>query len=350
MRTLDIVSFGVLAYPAMRTIPSGCCMSEVQTHEIQFKAVDGFSLTGTWFLPGVAEPPPSIVVVVVGGAAIPAAFYYRMARYFAAHGAGVLTFDYRGIGLSRGTTLRGLEAGIEHWGVLDLGAALSAATETFPRLPVTCVAHSIGALLLGAAPGAESISKAVLLAPHTGYSGDYAAKWRLPMYVLWHVLMPSLTKIVGYFPGRALRLGEDLPRQFALDWGRHRRPELARTREQKRRFSEILAKYGAFRAKTLAISISDDAFAPPRAGQRLLAIYPSVESVHEVIAPTNLGRRRLGHLGFFGGSRAEVIWQRCLAWLLLEETAGRASHDRASSAGVPPSGTKGNVLAGSTTP
>jgi hypothetical protein len=33
---------------------------------------------------------------------------------------------------------------------------------------------------------------------HTGYYGDYLARQRLPMRLLWHVVMPMLTRRFGY--------------------------------------------------------------------------------------------------------------------------------------------------------
>jgi predicted alpha/beta hydrolase len=239
-----------------------------------------------------------------------------------------------------------LHAGIEHWGVYDFGGALSLARSAYPALPLAAIAHSIGALLVGAAAGADEISRLVLLGPHTGYYGDYRQPWRWPLYTVWHLGMPLVTKMVGYFPGRSLRLGEDLPGQVAFDWARRRRPEIITTPEDQLRFATILARYGNVRADTLAISISDDAFAPPRAATRLLALYPHIHAVHEVVTPASQGRGHLGHFGFLRRPAAINIWGRTMAWILHGPVNDRASLEAAS----PPSGTKEDALAGSTNP
>ena len=96
----------------------------------------------------------------------PPEFYHRFARYLAARGAAVLSFDYRGIGASREGSLRNLKAGMDDWAVQDLGAALAEARTTYPRLPLSAVAHSIGTLYVGATPDASRLSKLVFFGPH----------------------------------------------------------------------------------------------------------------------------------------------------------------------------------------
>jgi predicted alpha/beta hydrolase len=90
---------------------------------------------------------------------------------------------------------------------------------------------------------------------------------------MWHALMPMITNVVGYFPGKALHLGENLPKGIALDWANRRRPEVLCDDEAERRFSATLQRYRQVTARTLALTISDDAFATPLAAQRLLSFW-----------------------------------------------------------------------------
>ena len=260
----------------------------------------------------------------------------------------MLTFDYRGIGESRHGSLRGLEAGLEHWGREDLGAAVSMAAKVFPDVPVWAIGDSVGNLLIGAAPDAPRLARIVMMAPHTGYWRDYGRKWRRALQVTWHGVMPAVTKMVGFFPGRALRLGEDLPKGVAMQWAGRRQPQLMATPEHRRRFERILAGYGEVACPTLVLSITDDAFAPPEAGRRLLAAYPNLAVVHEIVAPADLGMRHLGHFAFLRRPAGPWFWDQITAWLLQAELVGRASNHGVSSSVVPPSGTKGRTPAGST--
>jgi predicted alpha/beta hydrolase len=290
----------------------------IEEHRIELATGDGVTLAGLWLLPPSSAPPRAVVVVACG-AGIPARFYHRLARHLATCGAAVLTFDYRGIGASRTGTLRRLAAGMDDWALRDLSAALAHAQHRYPSVAMSVVAHSVGTMLLGAADGAAGVARCVMLGAHTGYWRDYHVKWRVPLFLVWHALMPAVTRAFGYFPGRALRLGEDLPRDVAYDWARRRRPALIRTRRDQARFGPFVARYAQFHARTLAISISDDAFAPPPAADRLLAMYPNVAATRETVTPADLGVARLGHFGFLRRPAGEHFWRRTAEWLIPEE-------------------------------
>jgi predicted alpha/beta hydrolase len=307
----------------------------VERRSLRFESTDGEPLSGTWFLPNTTDGTRAVAVIACGGG-IPSRLYRRMAQYLAGQGIAVFTFDYRGIGESRRGSLRGFDAGIEKWGNMDFAAALAVAIQAYPNLRPAVIAHSIGSLLVGAAPNASQISRLVLLAPHTGYWRDYHPAGRWALFVTWHVLMPAVTKMVGFFPGRALRLGEDLPRRFAMDWARRRQPDLLVSDEDRVRFGTILSKYDKLRCPTLAISIEDDAFAPAVAGRRLLNSYPGISAVHETVAPSALGQRRLGHIGFLRRTAGEYFWKRISAWILQGNPSIEITDISVSSNHVPP--------------
>ena len=285
---------------------------------ITLRTDDDASLAGTWF---GSTQPAGVVVVMVPGAGIPARFYHGLARHIASEGAAVLAFDYRGIGASRHGSIRRLRAGMDDWAKHDIAAALREARARYPNAKLGVVAHSVGTLLVGGAPGADEISRAVFLGPHTGYWRDYGRKWRVPLFAMWHVALPVITRTIGFFPGRALRLGEDLPRQAALDWAERRSPHLVRTADHARRFGPSIPRYAEFRARTLAISLVDDAFAPPGAARQLLQMYPAIRAVQQVASPRDFDARRLGHLGFLRRRVRAVLWPRISQWLLSDAAA-----------------------------
>jgi predicted alpha/beta hydrolase len=131
--------------------------------------------------------------------------------------------------------------------------------------------------------------------------------------------MPATTRIFGYFPGKTLGIGEDLPPQVAMDWANRRQPELVRGGDDRRGIAAIVDMYGEVRAPTLALSASDDAFAPPRAVKRLLALYPNAPVTYRLVTPASVNRRHLGHLGYLRQSAGDEIWTMMLSGLL---TAG----------------------------
>jgi predicted alpha/beta hydrolase len=283
---------------------------------IHFPTLDKVSLSGTWSFTDHPKFAPSAVIVVLCGAGIAAKFYQRMATFLAERGAAVLTFDYRGIGESRDSSVRNMQSGMERWAEFDIGAALEEAMAKFPNMSLNVIAHSISALLVAATPYASRLSRLVFFGPHTGYWRDYGRRWRPLLYLTWHIFMPALTRLFGYFPGRVLRLGENLPRRVALDWAGRRQAALIITPEDERRFRTLLAGFCNVRAETLALSISDDAFAPPEAAHRLLAMYSNLRVTHRVTSPAAFGRRRLGHLGFLRRPMGEFFWNQAAEWLI----------------------------------
>src|SRR5262249_37688923 len=51
-----------------------------------------------------------------------------------------------------------------------------------------------------------------------GYWRDYAAGTKPRMLAKWHVIMPLVTMLCGYFPGKRLGWIEDTPKGIVRDW------------------------------------------------------------------------------------------------------------------------------------
>jgi predicted alpha/beta hydrolase len=293
-------------------VSEACEIASVRLH-----AYDGFELAGSLYAPRLSEAPCR-AVVLHGGAGIPATRYRRFARFLAEAGIPTLTYDYRGIGRSRPAALRGFQAALEDWAEYDCAGAISWLRERFPGAQIVGIAHSIGALLVGGAHNAAEQARLALIGGHTGYYGDYGERYRLPMTVLWHALMPAITLLVGYFPARRLGLGEDLPAKIALQWAGRRSPELRPTGTGPgcERIQMLLERCAALQRPALVVSISDDAFATPMGTQRLMAYYPRLSPLqHLQFTPAEAGVRRIGHFGFFAARAGAALWPQLLARL-----------------------------------
>lgn len=290
--------------------------------QLRLRAADGYEL-GAVFYAALRPRSPRRVALLHSGAGIPALRYRRFARFLAEWGIPVLTYDYRGIGLSRPPQLRGFQATIEDWAEFDSAAAIGWLRERFPHDEIVGISHSIGCLPLGGAPNATQQARLVLVGAHTGYYGDYRPLYRLPMAFAWHGLMPAITRCLGYFPADRLGLGEDLPAGMALQWAERRSPDLAQkgadaAQARRRRLLDYCA---ALRCPAIAISISDDAFATVRGTQRMLSYFPGLPSPELLIfTPQDAQVRHLGHFGFFRRAAGMALWPRLLAQL----DAGRA--------------------------
>lgn len=280
-------------------------------------AQDGYELGGL-FHQGAADEGSPRVALVHGGAGIPATRYQHFAAFLADAGVPTLTYDYRGIGMSRPVALRGFPATLEDWSELDCAAAVSWLRRRFPHAEMIGIAHSVGALLLGGAANAGEQARLALICGHTGYYGDYAKRYRLPMMAFWHALMPTITRVVGYFPARRLGLGDDIPAKVALQWAARRSPELppASGAPGESRARKLLERCAALQRPALVVSIADDAFATAAGVRRLMACYPRLSPLQHIeFTPADAGVRRIGHFGFFGRRAGIALWPRVLGWL-----------------------------------
>jgi predicted alpha/beta hydrolase len=294
-----------------RTEPS------VGERELRIRAPDGYDLGATLYSPG-AGAEPRCAVVLHGGAGIAAQRYRHFARFLARSGLPVLTYDYRGIGLSRSHDLSGFSPVIEDWAEYDCSAAIGWLRERYPGAELVGIAHSVSALLFGGAHNAAEQARLVLVGAHTGYYGDYHPLYRLPMAALWHGLMPALTRIVGYFPARRLGLGEDIPAGVALQWASRRSSDLrpAGDTPAEERTRRLLDRCAALERPALMVRFSDDAFATAAGARRLLSYYPRLTPEYALFSPADSGTRRIGHFGFFSRAAGPALWPMLAARLL----------------------------------
>jgi len=276
-------------------------------------ATDGYPLAATLWHP---EPvgDPARFAIVNAGAGIPARYYDRFAAWLADRGIPTLTYDYRGIAASAPPSLKGFQANVEEWGSKDCAAVLDSMTGRFPRAGAAVVGHSIGGFVTGLMPGGERIDRLALVGTHTGYWRDYSRRVRLPMFVTWHMAMPVVARALGYFPGRRFGLPEDLPAGIARDWAQRRRPEpwwnlrLADGSPDRERIERVIARFDAFHADTLVVSLADDPFATREATARIATLFRHCRIRERRIDPRAAGLPRVGHFGFFRSRMRDSLW------------------------------------------
>jgi predicted alpha/beta hydrolase len=152
------------------------------------------------------------------------------------------------------------------------------------------------------------------------YWRDYLRQRRLGMVLRYHVAMPLVTRLLGYFPAKRLGWMEDTPQGVVRDWTRR----AARFEDTYRRGSRRLdaaqrralaGRFAALRAPTLALSLDDDEFGTVAAVQRLLRHYDNSPSTHVHIAPAAIGVAQIGHFAFFHDRFRGSLWPIALEWL-----------------------------------
>jgi predicted alpha/beta hydrolase len=293
------------------------------THSTAFMecARDGYAIGGfTWRHPRTDPERP--IVIINAATSVRCRHYARFADYLFANGLDVITYDYRGIGVSRRDSLRGFKASWSDWGALDFEAILQRAQREFPGQPIDVVGHSFGGCAAGLGASGPVIRRIVTVGAQFAYWRDYEASKRWRMFGKWHVVMPLVTALFGYFPGKRLGWLEDTPAGVVRDWSTP--TPTYETRPSGRFLGEL--PFSRVKARILAISITDDPFGTVAAIERMLNYFVKSERTHLRIAPEDIGEKQVGHFAFFRSEYQDRLWPIALAWLqsgqLTEDTLG----------------------------
>lgn len=254
------------------------------------------------------------VMLVAPATLVHKGYYAAFAEYFATLGWDVLVWDWRGVADSRfGLSDCDRRLTMRNWGVGDLSAAIAWADRRADGEPVVLVGHSFGGQAVALATNASRLDAVILVGAQHGWFGNWPFKWRLLLAPFWFVVMPLVTRVLGYFPGDRFGMRGRLPRGVALEWARW-----CRRREHHGEWGNL----ANVRAPVLAISASDDHIAPRRAVERLLEEFRgSSRKVHRHLEPRAVGVGRIGHFGFFRDGGVPGLWQECARFL--EEVAAQ---------------------------
>ncbi|QTX03685.1 alpha/beta hydrolase family protein [Agromyces archimandritae] len=283
--------------------------------DVTVVCADGYPLAARVFRPEPANDRKRTVVITAATGA-KASYYWRYAGFLAEQGFRALVADYRGVGRSapgRGAVdLRRLTARWHEWGTLDADALIGFALAEGAGREIVAVGHSFGGLALCLAPQAGTITRLLTVGAQHAHWPDYARGERALMVWRWHLVMPAVSALCGYFPGRRLGWMEDVPRGVALDWARGRK-DFARTIGQGG--EEIMARVAELEPDVLAVAAGDDPFATDAATARLLGYLPRARAEQRRVDPAAVGVTKIGHLGLFHDRFRETLWPASAAWL-----------------------------------
>ena len=271
--------------------------------ELRLRARDEFELGATLF-----EPPGAVkaAVLVMPATGVPQEYYRKFATFVAARGLRVLTFDYRGIGRSRAQPLKLVNARMQDWALLDAAAAFSSLRDE----NILVVGHSFGGQAFGLLPEPQRIRAALMVGSQSGYWKNWPPHGRLWMWPATHILLPAISRALGYFPASRFGFGEDLPAGVAIEWASWCR--------QPRYFVDALnadAALSSYTGPLRAYAISDDRFAPVAAVRALLELYPSSQPELRAVTPRELNAPGIGHFGFFRERFRDTLWREAADWL-----------------------------------
>ncbi|WP_371226688.1 alpha/beta fold hydrolase [Pseudomonas sp. QE6] len=263
---------------------------------------NGHSLSSHWYYPPCEARGAVLIVPAMG---VEQRFYTAFANWLAERGYLTVTFDYVGMGKSRAGHLRDLDVDVLAWGNHDCSAMLDAVVEAAGNLPVYWIGHSLGGQILPFARGTERIHRAFTIATGSGYWRENTKGLRHKAWLLWYCLAPTLTPLLGYFPGKRLGVVGDLPRGVIEQWRRWcLNPEYAVGAEG----GAVREAYSSIRTPITSISFTDDEMMSGRNTESLHGFYRGAPKTVKRIAPQDIGVKRIGHFGFFRSQFADSLW------------------------------------------
>jgi predicted alpha/beta hydrolase len=277
---------------------------------VEITAADGQNLRGRWYPPAGKFWAAALIAPAMG---VPQRFYAAFAGWLARQGIGALTFDYRGMGASRAGSLRAVQADILTWAEQDASAALAALRRLAPGAPALWIGHSLGGQIVPFVKGHEDLAQVITVAAGSGYWRENAPALKRRVWLLWWGVVPLLTPLFGYFPGKRLHMVGDLPRGVIWQWRQwclHPEYVCGVLPEARARFAQV-------KAPVLAISFSDDEMMSERNILSLHSFYSPERVEHLRLDPGEVGAARVGHFGFFRAELEGALWEgRALPHLL----------------------------------
>lgn len=253
-----------------------------------------------------------IAVIVNSAMGMPRGFYSQFAEFLARSGIDTLTWDYRGVGESLNTSVRDTSAYLHDWGERDLPAVIEWMQQRYPEKRLVIIAHSVGGQIIGMTEKSNEADKLILIASQSGYWRLWSGWQQLRIGFIWHLIIPLVSTLCGYFPSRWFGLGVDLPNNVARQWARWGRDPGYLMGRHRRASADNFARIDR---PLLSIWISDDDIASYAANRKMLEWYCNAHIERWDIAPRDLGVARIGHFRLFRESPGRKLWPRLVHWI-----------------------------------
>ncbi|SEH62721.1 alpha/beta hydrolase family protein [Epilithonimonas hominis] len=260
---------------------------------IDIITIDHYSLAAHLFEPQISNQK---VLLINSATGVKQQIYFSVAQFFADHGFTVITYDYRGIGLSKPHKMRGFEASMRVWGTTDYKALTDYIKSNFEDYKKYCLGHSVGALILGMNPDSEIFEEFIFVGTQNAFVGNLRLKTKIEAYLGFGIVQPLFTVLLGYFPASWFGLGESLPSGSAFDW----RILIL----NKKSTNNLLEKSADFskklKQKVLVIWAEDDAWLTEKGVKSLLEnTYANLRPTYRHIYTSESEKGEIGHVNFF---------------------------------------------------
>ncbi|NAY92995.1 alpha/beta fold hydrolase [Muricauda sp. JGD-17] len=277
--------------------------------EIIITCSDGYGLCAKVFVAQKSKNRKK-VLIINSATAVNQDLYQNYALYMSGNGFEVITYDYRGIAGSRPKKLRGFRASFVDWAQKDLFAVINYVKRNYTKHSILMLGHSIGGTLLGLCPLNQQVDGILTIGAQTAYYKDWERD-SMKLYLMWHIFLPGLTRVFGYFPGKHLGILEDIPKGVIQQW-HARRLNSNMSRQLIEDGHQIY--FDMFKGKLLTFAITDDPIGTKQALMRVHDAFVHAEKDYVSISPEDVGVSQIGHFGFFSRRFQNSLWPKTLNW------------------------------------
>lgn len=238
--------------------------------------------------------------------------YFSFAQFFADQGYTVITYDYRGIGLSKPVVMKGYKASMRIWGNQDFKTLTDFMVTNYSGYRKYCLGHSVGALILGMNPDAKIFDQFIFVGTQNSYVGNLKFKTKLEAYLGFGIAQPLTTQLLGYFPANWFGLGESLPAGCAFDWR-----TLILNKKSTDKLLEKTENYTQqLHQNVLVLWAEDDVWLTDKGVTSLLTdTYPNMKPTFKLVKTSESEKGEIGHINFFR-SYNQKLWHIILQELL----------------------------------
>ena len=252
-------------------------------------------------------------IIIASATGVLQRYYSKFATYFSELGYTVYTFDYSGIGKSNSTIseLKQNTIDLKAWGENDQASVVNYAKSQNPNHKIIVVTHSIGGQILAFNKNITEIDGIITVASQSSYWKLWNGFERFKMFTFWHVLIPGLTPLFGYFPAKKIGLFENLPKQMVYQWQRWGKQKEYMLSEFD--FEEL--QFKNFHKPMLALSFPNDEYASKSSVDWLAEQFNNAQVDRRHIIPEDIGITDVGHFGFFRSQFKASLWKMTHDWI-----------------------------------
>lgn len=270
---------------------------------------DSFSIVTHLFLP---EKSNQRLLLINSATGVKQQIYFSFAKYFSEKGFTVITYDYRGIGLSKPRKMKNFEASMRIWGSKDYKALTDYIRLNFKDFKKYCLGHSVGALILGMNKNSDMFDEFVFVGTQNAFVGNLKFRTKIEAYLGFGIIQPLTTTLLGYFPSQWFGLGESLPKNCAYDWR-----TLILNRKSTNSLLDKIEDYSKnLTQKVFVIRAEDDVWLTEKGVKSLLnETYPNLKPVYRLIKISESEKGEIGHVNFFR-SYNKKLWNIILNELI----------------------------------